>query len=274
MRKSKAGKILSTVVSLVVIVIWLTPVFWMIKTSLVPSTEINAAFSFIPQTLSLENYRFLFNRAPILRWLLNSFVVSISVTVGTLIVTSSAAYALSRIEFPFRNVLFYVSLAGITVPPQGIMIAQYLLLDGVNLLNSYFALILPGLASPIALFILKQFFDNIPSQLEDSAQIDGANRLRIFLYIVLPMSRPAITTAAIYTFVWTWNAYMWPLIATSTNDMYTLTVGLATFQGSYVAEYGAITASAVIASVPMILIFLIFQRHIVQGLTGITGIKG
>lgn len=263
------------VVSLSIIaVIWIIPMVWMLITSLkFEGRTITFPIQWIPRPFTLQSYRDLFERAPIIRWLFNSLITASLTTLGVLIIDSLAAYALSRLRFAGRRFLFIFTLVGFMVPFQVIMIPLYLMFNELGLVNTYLGLILPRLAIPLGVFILRQFFMGIPTELEEAAVLDGCSRFRVFYNIILPLSKPALATVAIFTFIGSWNEFLWPLVIVSQSQMFTLPVGLAAFQGSYQMKYAMTMAASVMASIPILIAFIIFQKSIIKGVTT-TGLKG
>ena len=159
------------------------------------------------------------------------------------------------------------------IPDEVLIIPLYFLFNNLNLLNSFPALILPRLAMPLGVFILKQFFEGLPLELEEAAQIDGCSRLKMYWHIVMPLSKPAIAAVAVFTFIATWNAFLWPLIVANTEEMYTIPVGIANFQGTHGTEYALLMTGSIVASLPMLVAFLFLQKQIIKGIT-MSGIKG
>lgn len=254
--------------------IWITPMVWMLITSFkLEGRTITFPIQWMPSPFSLQSYRALFERAPITRWLFNSIITSSLTTLGVLIIDAPAAYALSRLRFAGRKFLFIFTLAGLMVPIQVIVIPLYLMFDKLSLVNTYPGLILPRLAIPLGVFILRQFFMGIPAELEEAAVLDGCSRFRVFYNIILPLSGTALTTVAIFTFIGTWNEFLWPLIIITQEEMFTLPVGLAAFQGSYNVKYAMLMAASIISSAPILIAFIIFQRRIIQGIA-MSGLKG
>jgi multiple sugar transport system permease protein len=179
-----------------------------------------------------------------------------------------AAYAFSRIPFRGRGVLFWIILAGIMIPGQVLIVPLFALMQSFGLVDTYLGIILPQIASPFAVFIFKQFFDGIPHDYEEAARMDGASRLRVYWQVLLPLARPAVATVAILTFVASWNNFIWPFIVITDTKMMTIPVGLATVQTSYGIRYAEIMASALLGGLPAVIVFLFFQRQIVEGLAG------
>lgn len=258
-------------------ILFLMPVAWMLVMSILPEHEIfQPVPHWIPQEPTLQNFQESFKRAeeaPVLRWFLNSVLVAGTGTVCYLLLTSMAAYAFSRLQFPGRNVLFFIVIATLIIPGQVTIIPVFLLLQKLHWFNTYYALIVPGLAGAFGVFLLRQFFLTIPKELEEAALIDGCGRAGIYWRVILPLGKPALATLAIFSFLGGWNDFMLPLIATNEIEMRTLPVGLTIFLGRYSMQYGLVMATAVIATLPVLVMFLLFQRHIIRGVV-LTGLKG
>ena len=253
---------------------WLVPIAWAIDTALKPNKETTKA----PPTWFIENptldsFRTAFAGGNIWRWYLSSFITSAAVAAGTVVFASMAAYALSRLRFRGSKWVFAFVLAGIMIPGQVLIVPHFRQFDFLHLLNTYWAVILPQIPAAIAVFIFKQFFDGLPRELEEAARVDGASSARIYRQIVMPLSRPAVSAVTIFTFVWSWNNLLWPLLVLTNPNLMTIQVGLATVQGSYGIRYADIMASALLGGLPLVLAFLLFQRNIVEGIAG-TGLKG
>ncbi len=252
------------------------PVAWMVSTSLKPEGEtVSETIHWIPEHPTSESYHKLFtsvNDFPVLRWFANSVFISLSGTLLALLVTSMAAYALSRLRFRGRETLFRIVLSTLMIPAPVTLIPVFVIVTKLGLFDRYPALILPGAASAFGVFLLRQFFLGIPMELEEAAFLDGATHWKVFWRIMLPLCKPALGTLAIFTFIGFWNDFAWPLIVTNDLSMRTLPVGLAIFQGQYVTQYAMTMAAAVLASVPMLVAFLIFQKNITEGIA-MTGLK-
>lgn len=278
------GKKISSVVwyaiFVVVIVLALAPVVWMLSTSVKPEREIiSTTVSWIPQTFTLEHFQAIFNNYPMLDWLKNSLVTAVSATLLVLVLSSLAGYAFARMEFRGRNLIFMIVLSMLFVPIQITVVPLFILFSRIGLTDTYWALILPVGANVTGVFLMRQFFLSIPSELEDAARVDGAGTLRTFISIVLPLARPALTAVAILTFLSTWNSFFWPLISAPTEAVRTLPVGIAQFlslragmvQGQM--SIGQSMAGAVFAALPPIIVFIVLQRYFIEGVSR-TGLKG
>lgn len=274
MKKRRVKDTLLLIVEILITLIWIFPLVWMAITSLKLESEvITKSFSFLPKNPTFANYIKAFKSSYILNWLLNSLYISTITMIMTIIVDTPIAYAFAKIKFPGRNILFWLVMAAMMVPFQVLLVPLYLQFNSYNLINTLTAAILPRIAMPIGIFILKQFFEGIPNALEEAAFIDGAGRFLIFNKIILPLGKSAITTVIILSFINAWNDFLWPLIVINDSIKYPITVGIANFQGTHGTEYSLIMAGAMIASLPQLIFFLIFRRKIIDGIA-MTGIKG
>jgi multiple sugar transport system permease protein len=201
-------------------------------------------------------------------WYFNSALTSIIISAASVLLASMAAFAFSRVPFLGRGVLFWVILAGLMVPGQVLLVPLFSIMQAFKMVNTYWGIILPQIASPFAMFIFKQFFDGIPFEYEEAARVDGCSRWRIYWQIWMPLSKPIIATVAIFAFVGAWNNFIWPFVVITGTDMMTIPVGLATVQSSFGIRYAQIMASAVLGGLPAVIVFAFFQRQIVQGLAG------
>jgi multiple sugar transport system permease protein len=245
----------------------LFPMVWMVAASLMRSGEANSYPPHIlPQDPTLEHYRVLFTRLNLGRSLLNSALIAFTVTAISLIVNSMAGYALAKLRFRGRDRLFRVLVAGLVIPVQVAMLPLFLVMKQLGLINSYWGVIIPGMASIFAIFLIRQYATSIPDDLLDAARIDGASELRIYWSIVLPVIRPILATLAIWTFLSTWNDFMWPLIVLSDERRYTLPVALANLSGEHVQDTELMMAGSVLTVLPVLLTFLFLQRYYIQGI--------
>ncbi|KUK24380.1 MAG: ABC-type sugar transport system, permease component [Thermotoga sp. 50_1627] len=258
---------------LIVAFIMLVPFFWMFSTSLKSLGEVfEYPPKWIPRQPHWENYARVWSVVPFGRYLLNSVIVSGSITLLHLLVASLSAFAFARLNFPGRDKLFLLYLATLMVPGQVTMIPNFILIKLLRLTDTYTGLILPNVFTAFGVFLLRQFFMTIPKDYEDAARIDGASRFYIYSRIILPLSVPALSTLAVFTFVFQWNNLLWPLVVVSKDSMKTVTIGLASFQGMYGTTWNLLMAAAVIGVLPSIVAFLIGQRFLIKGIT-LTGLK-
>jgi multiple sugar transport system permease protein len=267
-------------IALFLALLWSVPVLWMVLTSLKPESQIvTLPPRLLPDQLSdftLLNYIKVLTvprGVDLIRSFLNSIIVSGIGTGITLVVDVLAAYALARLRFPGRDVLFFLIVASLIVPHEILLIPNYISVWRLDWLNSMAALIVPPVAGGFGVFLLRQFFLSIPGELEDAARIDGCGRFRILWSIVLPVSGGAVATLAIFTWLYYWNDFTWPYIVINSADVMTLPVALIQFRGDYFSEYGQLMAGAFISALPAILIFLVAQRLIIRSIT-LTGLKG
>lgn len=274
-RKLIERTVLYTLMILVALIVVL-PLIWMLSTSFKPKSQwFTREIHWIPQTFTFENYtRILSNpTTPITNWFVNSIILAVITTALTLIIDALAAYAYARLEFPGRRTLFALLLATLFLPGMMFLVPNFNTIFQLGLLNTFPGVFMPALAGVFGIFFLRQFFETIPRELEDAAQIDGASTFQTFWHVALPLSRPALATLAIITFLASWNDFLWPLLVLRDRALQTLPPGLRTLQGAYNAEYGQMMAGAAIAAVPVLILYVFLQRYIVESVAT-TGIKG
>jgi multiple sugar transport system permease protein len=258
--------------------VFLAPVVLIFITSLKPESEIVHFDSVWPKNPRLgikNNFEYVLKtpeEIPILRWLRNSVMISTSVTLLVLTVDSLAAYALARLRLPGKKYIFGLILATLMVPGQILLVPVYLILNKLGWIDSPLALIVPASAGAFGVFLLHQFFKAIPKELEEAAMLDGCSKLGIWWHVMLPLSRPALATLAIFTFIGSWNDFLGPLVFLDSVEKYTLPVGVALFQSSYTSEYGLTLAASVVCTTPVLVIFLVFSKQIIRGMA-MTGMK-
>lgn len=259
---------LATAFVVLLAVVWVLPIVWVVAMSLKPNMELmRSTAGFLPIPFTTENFTNLLRLSSTPRWLFNSLLVATAMTVLTLLLSSTAGFAFARLEFPGKNVLFLLVLAGLMVPEQAVFIPLHAMFADWGLHNTHAALVAPRLAVPMGVFLMTQFFKAVPKELEEAAELDHASLFQVFVRIMLPLSYPALTTLGLFTFLYAWNDYLWPLVSATDKEMYTITVGLASIQGNFAQTegLGSVMASAVFASVPVVLIYLVFQKYIVSG---------
>ncbi len=256
--------------------VWMLPVVWTVVTSFRPEPALQRNLaSLIPYPFTTENWAFILKSSQLWKWLGNSLYVSTIHTLAQLTVCSLAAFAFARLDFYFKRPLYVLVLIGLMVPFEATFLPVYLLFSNLKLHNTLIALILPGIASSFAVFLMTQFFRGIPLELEEAAMMDGAGRFRVFLTIIIPLSTPVITTLAIFTFLGNWNSYLWPIISATSSDVYTIVIGLRKLNQAWgdVNFYGRDMAAAVFTALPIIIFFFVFQRRIISGIAINSGIK-
>lgn len=254
-------------------ILWIIPLLWAIDTAFKPESQTTTIpVTWIPTHFSVQAFQEVIQAGDLPLWYFNSILTTVVITVVVVIIASMAAFAFSRIPFRGRNIVFWIILAGLMVPAPILIIPLFTEIQTFGMVNTYWAIILPQLASPIAVFIFKQFFDGLPHELEDAAFIDGASAWRVYWQVWMPLSRPAIAAVGVFIFVAAWNNFVWPFIAITSTQMMTLPVGLATVQTSYGVHYAQIMATAVLGGLPTLIAFLFFQKQIVQGFAS-SGLK-
>jgi len=267
-------RIIGKIIISFILIIWIAPFFWLIATSLTKEKDIMTDNLVIfPSQPTFQNYEKAFRKTSIGIWLLNSAIIATAATIFTILLDTTMAFTLSRIKFRGRNALFIFVIAGMMIPFEVLIVQLYLMFNAIGLVNNIAAMIIPRMAMPIGVFILAQFFKGIPVALEEAAYIDGASRFIVYKSIIIPLSKSAIAAVAIIAFIGAWNDFLWPLVIASETAKYTVTIGIANFQGTHGTEYSLIMAGAVLASIPEIFIFLFFRKNIVKGIA-MTGIKG
>ncbi len=295
----RAGLGIGRGIGWVVLVAWaivsLVPLYWMLTTSFmlseevwqVPPALVPTVAKELPALLlsgrwaeaaalwgdATESYVFLFQSTPIWRWFLNSTIVSGVATLGVLLLDSMAAYAFAKRRFPGRELLFWIMISTLMIPGQVTLVPMFMIVRNAGLMNTLWAVILPDLSMVFGVFLLRQFMRTIPTELVEAATIDGASEFVIYSRIMVPLAKPGLATLGILTFMSTWNSFLWPLIALQRSELFTLTVGLKTLQDKNLVQYGLLMSGATVAAIPMVIVFLMFQRYFVKGLT-LGGLKG
>ncbi|MEW9548987.1 carbohydrate ABC transporter permease [Nonomuraea sp. NPDC050783] len=274
-KRFRPGQLVLLLVALVLAAIWLAPVAWAVATSLKPETETTKIpLEWFGSTLTLDAYRLVLGTGGIVKWAINSTVTAVLVTFLTVLLSAMAAYGFARTHFRGRRALLAVILAGIMVPPQVLMAPLFAEMVALGLVDTWWAIILPQVAAPLIVYVLFKFFQDVPPELEQAAFVDGAGRWRVFFTIVLPLSRPVLAAVSIFTFITTWNNFLWPFLVSTDPNTMTLPVGLANVvQGTFGLRYAQIMASLVLAGLPLLVVFVLFQRQIVRGVahTGLAG---
>jgi ABC-type glycerol-3-phosphate transport system permease component len=251
------------------------PFFWMAITSLKTAPEIQRVpLQILPDNLTnLANYREVFQREPFGRYLLNSALVASVAAVSSLVVSSLAGYGFAKFQFPGRDVFFFAIVGILMVPFQSVVVPLYGWMSRLGLLDTYLGIVAPDLVSVFGVFLMRQAIEVIPSDYMDAARIDGCSELRIFFRVILPSVKPAMATLLIIKFMWNWNEFFWPLVVVNSPQMRVVTLGLMSFTNMYFIEYNLLTAAAVISVLPILVIFLMLQKWIVQAVV-MSGLKG
>ena len=254
--------------------VMLVPFAWMASTAF---KDPGAAFAYppewIPDPVTLESFRRVWTIVPFGRYLLNSIIVTVSVTVAEVLTASLAAFAFARLTFPGRDRIFLLYLATLMIPGQVTIVPNFIIMRYLGWIDTYQGLIVPASFTALGTFLLRQYFLSIPRELEEAARIDGAGYFQVWWRIIMPLAGPALATLAVFSFMGSWNSFLWPFIMTSTPEMRTLTVALRSFQTEYGTEWALLMAGSVISLIPMVIVFLLAQRYFVRGIAT-TGLGG
>ena len=266
------------IVTILICIVFLFPIAWALVCSVKPEADITSyPPRWIPDVATFANYAEVLRKYPYMSWMKNSIITAGAGTLLILVLSSLAAYAFPRFQSKGKKVLYSTIVAMLLVPIQAYMIPLFLLCSKMNLLNTYAGIILPSAANVTSIFILTSFFKGLPTELEEAARIDGCGELRIFLQIMLPLSKPALSTVTILTFIANWNSFLWPMICIRTDNLKTLPVGIAQFMGSVNSnaqfQYGTALAGCCMAVIPTLIVFLALQKYFVEGIAS-SGIKG
>lgn len=267
---AKVKRTLFVTAMTVAAIVWIIPLVWMFSLALSSNEALQTTTtSLVPLAFTLENFTQVLQGGLTPRWLFNSIIVTGVTTVLTLLLSAMAGYAFARIPFTGRKIVYPLVLAGLMVPREAMIVPLFLMFAEADMHNTYQALILPRIAAPLGVFIMTQFMAAIPLETEEAARVDGANHWTIFWRIFLPMSVPALTALGIFTYILTWNDFLWPLVSATEREMFTITTGLASLQGNFAqaTELGSLMARGVVASLPLLILFLIFQRQLVRGIS-------
>ena len=250
------------------------PFVWMLLSSFKPEQEVRSVPpTWWPETVTTGNYETLFSRLDFPTYALNSVIVALAVTAGNMVFCSMLGYALAKLDFPGKRALFAIVLGTLMVPGVVTFVPLFVMVTKMQLSNTLLGMILPFLAGPFGVFLMRQYISSLPDELIQAARIDGAGELRIFFSVMLPLCGPALATLGILTFLTSWNNFLWPLVVAQTEDKYTLPVALALYSvGQNATKFGLLLAGSVVVVLPVLAIFLVLQRHIMQGIA-MTGIK-
>lgn len=256
------------------LVLLVGPFLWMLLGSFRPDRELKQVPpAWLPQDPTLENYRNLFERLDFPTYFVNSAVVALAITLGNLVFCSMLGYALAKLDFPGKRVIFVLVLATLMVPGVVTFVPLFVLVSNMGMVNTFPGLIFPFLAGPFGVFLMRQFIQSLPDELIHAARVDGAGEWRIFRSIILPLCKPALATLGILTFLTSWNNFLWPLVVAQSEEKYTLPVALAIYAiGENRSDYGLLMAGSVVIILPVLVVFLLLQRHFVRGIA-MTGIK-
>ena len=273
MKNIKLQKVLFYGLLLLMTIIYMGPFLFSLSISFNADQDVFSwPIKLLPEDWTLDNYRRVWRDLPFGQWLLNSVIITLVQTITNVFFASLAGFAFARLDFPGKNILFAILLGSLMIPGIILLVPKFIILNEFSLINTYAGLMLPGLVTVVNIFLMKQFFETIPKDLEEAALIDGCSYFRIFWQIFLPVSKPALAAVAIYTFQGAWNEFMWPVIVTTTREMFTLPVGMAFLKNEFSVQWPLLMAGTILISLPTLAIFLIFQRYFVQGVAS-AGLK-
>ncbi|MCT2591202.1 carbohydrate ABC transporter permease [Streptomyces sp. N2-109] len=268
------GQIVLTSLGVLVSAAWMTPLLWALLTSLKSETEaVEVPTHWVPEEWTAQAWKALFESGNITNWFVNSLVVSVCVTFIVLIVSALAGYGFARTEFRGKNALLGLVMAGLMVSPAVLGVPLFSTVQSMGMVDTYWGMILPQCAPAAMVYILYKFFQSIPRELEEAAFIDGSGRWRVFFTIILPLSRPSLSAVGIFTFISSWNNFLWPYMVTNNPDLMTMPNGIATVMNSYGIQWAQLMAGGLMAGLPLVIVFVFFQRQIVSGVahTGLAG---
>lgn len=264
-----------TVFTVVCAIVWAFPIYWGIVSSLKPEDEVVRPYIELwPDTLTFQHYWFALTQTQIGTWYINSIATAIGVTILTVSTSMFAGYAISQLRFPLRRPLYWLILASFMVPTQVLIINHFVLMANMGLLNTWAGIILPQLIHPVVIIVYKQFFDQVPKDFREAAVMDNATEFGILFKVYMPMNWGVTTALSIVTFIWSWNAFLWPFLAVTKTEMMTITVGITQVNDAFGVYYARQLSAAVLAGFPVALAYLLFQRRVTQAITLSAGIKG
>jgi multiple sugar transport system permease protein len=253
-------------------VLMVMPFVYMLSTSLKQNVEVYQ-LSLLPRSPTLANYRRLTAASGFPRWFLNSLVIAVLTTLSVLIFDSLVGYTLAKFRFRGRRLVFLAILSTLMIPTEMLVLPWYVMSKNLGWLDTYWGIMFPGMMTGFGTFLMKQFFESVPDELLEAARVDGLGEFRIWWRIAMPLVGPALSALAIFTFLGNWTAFLWPLISTTKRELYTLPVGLASFSGEFQTEWEMVMTGASVATLPMLLVFIVLQKYIVRGVM-LAGIKG
>lgn len=264
-----------TLFTVICAILWAFPIYWGAISSLKPEDEVVRPYVELwPDTVTFQHYWFALTQTQIGTWYLNSIATALGVTFLTVSTSMFAGYAISQLRFPLRRPLYWLILASFMVPTQTLIINHFVLIANMGLINTWAGIILPQLIHPVVIIVYKQFFDQVPSDFREAAVMDNAGDFRILFKVYMPMNWGVTTALSIVTFIWSWNAFLWPFLAVTKTEMMTITVGITQVNDAFGVYYARQLASAVLAGFPVALAYLLFQRRVTEAITLSAGIKG
>ncbi|WP_454857339.1 carbohydrate ABC transporter permease [Rhizobium binxianense] len=268
------GNVLLLALTLCIACMWAFPIYWAAVTSIKPEQEVVTRMTFIPDVFNFSAYYYALFETSLAKWYMNSIVTSVTVTIVVIFISVMCAYALSQIVFPGRRLLYGIILASFMVPSQALVISQFVLMHQLGLINTWGGIILPQLIVPVVVIVYKQFFDSVPKELREAAKLDGCGEFQILFKLYLPLNWGITTALAIITYIMAWNAFLWPFLVTSSEDVMTVTVGITQIHDAFGVQYARDMAVAILAAMPVAVAYLLFQKRVTQALMLSSGIKG
>ena len=268
MRKKTAGYWTLNVFSILLAIIFIGPIFWALAVSFQKEgKQIKSVLDWFTPPYTLENYPAIIFNSEVPTWLINSLIIAVVVTILTVIFSAMAAYAIAKLPFKGSKAFFMYFLLGLMVPGEATIVPLFITVNGMHLIDTYAGMILPSIAGSMNMIIMVTFFKGLPNELLEAVKIDGGGELTTFFKIILPLSKTIIATVCIFSFVGSWNNYLWPLLCAMSNELFTLPVGIPTFAGTYTVDFVRPMTASMVASLPMIIIYIIFEKQIVAGIT-------
>jgi len=261
--------------AVVLAALWSAPLLWALSTALRPELEtVSAGFHWLPQEWTLDAFARTLGAGNLVRWLFNSFLVALLVTVITMAISLMAAYAFSQLRFRGRSILFGMAMLAFLLPFEALLVPLFRTMNQLGLINSYAGIVLPQVVSPVVIYVFKGFFDEIPADFREAAVMDGAGPLRVLWAVYLPLSGNIVWAMAIVSFIAAWNNFLWPFIIVTSNDMMTIPLGLTQTYDAFGVRYAQLMAAALLGALPVALAYVAFQRRVTQGFLAATGLKG
>ena len=275
LRRINLGSMVMSVLTVLGAIFWAFPLYWAIITTMKPEQDVvQPGLNLWPETWTLEAYAHVLFYTKIGTWYINSLVTAGSVTILVIIMSAAAGYAISQLNFPGRRLLWWMILASFMVPISALIVNHFVLMAKFGMLNSWSGVVLPQLLAPVTVMIYKQFFDSVPKDFREAAVMDGATEMQLLFRLYLPMNWGITTALAIITFIGAWNAFLWPFLAVTSEDMMNVTVGITQVTDAFGVKYARDLSSAILAGLPVALVYLIFQRRVTQAIMLTAGIKG
>lgn len=274
-RSNVGWTVIGVIAAVVLAALWAAPLLWALSTALRPELEtVSSEFHWLPQTWTLDAFAKTLGAGNVLRWLFNSFLVALLVTVVTMAISLLAAYAFSQLRFRGRSILFGVAMLAFLLPFEALLVPLFRTMNQLGLINTYAGIVLPQVVSPVVIYVFKQFFDEIPADFREAATMDGAGPLRVLWSVYLPISGNIVWAMAIVTFIAAWNNFLWPFIIVTSNDMMTIPLGLTQTYDAFGVRYAQLMAAALLGAMPVALAYIAFQRRVTQGFLAASGLKG